>query len=106
MAGHASRLTDRAAGPWIADAFGLERLDHEYAVELVDWPLRAMQVGAEGILMALARAVSLLLDRYRSRRDDIALSEIHEALAAQVLARIKGATDQDCPHTHTGVETD
>ncbi len=105
-AGNSSPLTDGAAGLWVADETGLERLNTEHAVELVDWQLGAMEVGAEGILMAPARAIPILLDRHGLRFEDIAMFEIHEAFAAQVLANIKGITDPEYRREHAGVETD
>jgi acetyl-CoA C-acetyltransferase/acetyl-CoA acyltransferase len=47
----------------------------------------------EGILMAPARAIPRLLARHGLTFGDIALFEIHEAFAAQVLSNIKAASD-------------
>jgi acetyl-CoA C-acetyltransferase len=94
-AGNSSPITDGAAGLWIGDRHGLRRLGEEPAVKLVDWQLAAMDFRAEGegILMAPARAIPRLLARHDLRFDDIALFEIHEAFAAQVLGNIKAAAD-------------
>jgi acetyl-CoA acetyltransferase len=62
-------------------------------VKLVDWEIAAMDFHEEGILMAPARAIPRLLARHKLKAMDIALWEIHEAFAAQVLAHIKAITD-------------
>lgn len=105
-AGNSSPLTDGAAGLWVADEIGLQQLDTSYAVELVDWQLGAMEVDAEGILMAPARAIPRLLARHDLRLQDIAIFEIHEAFAAQVLANISAITDPDYRSKNAGVEAD
>lgn len=94
-AGNSSPLTDGAAGLWICDSVGLETLDSKYAVEFVDWEIAAMDHKDEGILMAPARAMPRLLARHNLKLKDIALFEIHEAFAAQVLANVKAITDQN-----------
>ncbi len=105
-AGNTSPLTDGAAGVWIADELGLERLAPDYAVELVDWQLGAMAYGDEGILMAPARAIPRLLARHGLRFSDISLFEIHEAFAAQALANIKAMSNPDYRRTRAGVDAD
>ena len=93
-AGNSSPLTDGAAAVWIADEEGLSRLDPEIAVaEIIDWQLAAVDFQNEGMLMAPAFAIPRLLARHHLRFDDIALWEIHEAFAAQVLANIRLASD-------------
>jgi len=62
-------------------------------VRFVDWQLEAMDYHEEGILMAPARAIPKLLARNKLKFGDIALWNIHEAFAAQVLANIKAASD-------------
>lgn len=94
-AGNSSPLTDGAAGLWVADDQGLETLAPSHVAELVDWQLAAMDYAEEGILMAPARAIPILLARHGLSFADIALWEIHEAFAAQVLANIKAMTDPD-----------
>lgn len=94
-AGNSSPLTDGAAGIWVADDVGLSRLGLAKcdAVEVVDWRIGAMDYEDEGILMAPARAIPQLLDAHGLRYEDVAVWEIHEAFAAQVLANIHGITD-------------
>ena len=93
-AGNASPVTDGAAGIWVGDAEGLRRLGARPAVKLVDWEIAAIDFRLdEGMLMAPGRAIPRLLARHELRFDDIALWEIHEAFAAQVLANIKAASD-------------
>jgi acetyl-CoA C-acetyltransferase/acetyl-CoA acyltransferase len=63
-------------------------------VRLVDWEIAAIDFRLdEGMLMAPGRAIPRLLARHGLTFGDIALYEIHEAFAAQVLANIKAATD-------------
>ena len=92
-AGNSSPNTDGAASIWVADIDGLKRLDAAPTVKLVDWEFQAMKFGEEGILMAPARAIPRLLARHKLKFTDIALWEIHEAFAAQVLANVKAASD-------------
>ncbi|MGD0190865.1 MAG: acetyl-CoA C-acyltransferase [Rhizomicrobium sp.] len=94
-AGNSSPNTDGAASIWVADEEGLKRLGNPPRVKLVDWEIAAMNFleDGEGILMAPARAIPRLLARNKLKALDIALWEIHEAFAAQVLANIKEATD-------------
>ena len=105
-AGNSSPLTDGAAGLWVADAEGLSRLGSPAAVRLVDWQLAAMDYREEGILMAPARAIPQLLARHGLRFEDIALWEIHEAFAAQVLANVRAAGDPAYRKGHAGVDAD
>ena len=92
-AGNSSPLTDGAAALWVADAIGVERLGAPPAVKLVDYQMAAMAYDVEGILMAPARAIPRLLARHRLAAGDIAVWELHEAFAAQVLANIQAAMD-------------
>ena len=92
-AGNSSPLTDGAAGLWVADAEGLRRLDATPLVRLTDWEVAAVDFRTEGMLMAPARAIPRLLARHGLRAEEIALWEIHEAFAAQVIANVKAASD-------------
>ena len=92
-AGNSSPNTDGASSIWVADGEGMKRLGIAPAVKLVDWEVAAMAFKEEGILMAPARAIPRLLARNKLKAMDIALWEIHEAFAAQVLANVKMATD-------------
>jgi acetyl-CoA C-acetyltransferase len=93
-AGNASPVTDGAAALWVGDAEGLARLGAAPAVRLVDFEIAAIDFRLdEGMLMAPGRAIPRLLARHGLRFADVALWEIHEAFAAQVLANIKAATD-------------
>jgi acetyl-CoA C-acetyltransferase/acetyl-CoA acyltransferase len=56
--------------------------------------------------MAPARAIPRLLARHDLAFADIALFEIHEAFAAQVLANIKAASDPAYRHERAGVDAD
>jgi len=105
-AGNSSPLTDGAAAIWVGDREGLERLGAPPAVRLVDWEIAAMDFHQEGILMAPARAIPRLLARHGLAFADIALFEIHEAFAAQVLANIKMASDPDYRREKAGVDRD
>jgi acetyl-CoA acetyltransferase family protein len=107
-AGNSSPNTDGAASIWVADEDGLKRLGNPPRVKLVDWEIAAMNFleDGEGILMAPARAIPRLLARNRLKALDIALWEIHEAFAAQVLANIKEATDDNYRRTKAKVNFD
>lgn len=103
-AGNSSPITDGAASIWVGDSAGLKRLGNPKAVKLVDWEMAAMRYGEEGILMAPARAIPRLLARHKLTFSDIALWEIHEAFAAQVLATIKAASDPVYRREKAGVD--
>ncbi|MCE9648470.1 MAG: acetyl-CoA C-acyltransferase [Parvibaculum sp.] len=105
-AGNASPITDGAASIWVGDGEGLKRLGNPPAVKLVDWEIAAMRYNEEGILMAPARAIPRLLSRHKLKFADIALWEIHEAFAAQVLANIKAASDPAYRREKAGVDFD
>ena len=92
-AGNSSPLTDGAGSIWVADPAGWERLGKPPAVRLVDWEIAAMSYSVEGILMAPARAIPRLLARHQLKASDIAVWELHEAFAAQVLANIQQVMD-------------
>ena len=105
-AGNSSPLTDGAAGIWVGDLEGLKRLGAAPAVRLVDWEMAAtdFRKDEEGILMAPGRAIPRLLARHGLAFGDIALFEIHEAFAAQVLANIKAASDPAYRRERAGVD--
>jgi acetyl-CoA C-acetyltransferase/acetyl-CoA acyltransferase len=106
-AGNSSAITDGAAGVWVGDAEGLQRLGAAAAVRLVDWEIAAIDFRLdEGMLMAPGRAIPRLLARHELRFDDIALYEIHEAFAAQVLANIKAASDPAYRRERAHVDAD
>lgn len=105
-AGNSSPLTDGAGALWVCDDQGLETLGRADGIELLDWQIEAMDYTEEGILMAPARAIPKLLARHGLRLDDIALWEIHEAFAAQVLANIKMVSDADYRRKNAGVSDD
>lgn len=105
-AGNASPLTDGAAGLWVADDIGLKKLGGRPAARLVDWQISAMNWHVEGIIMAPARAIPRLLARAGLRFDDIALWELHEAFAGQVLANVKAFSDPTYRRDTVGVDAD
>lgn len=89
-AGNASPLTDGAAAVWLATDAGLARLPASLPrVRFVDFEIAAVDIAREGLLMAPAYAIPKLLARNGLTYDDIALWEIHEAFAAQVLAHLQ-----------------
>jgi acetyl-CoA C-acetyltransferase len=93
-AGNSTLLTDGAAGVWVATTAGLERLPPETPrVRLVDWELGAVDIWHEGLLMWPAYGIPRLLARHGLRYDDVALWEIHEAFAAQVLCHLAALQD-------------
>ena len=106
-AGNASPVTDGAASLWVGDAEGLARLGAAAAVKLVDWEIAAIDFRLdEGMLMAPGRAIPRLLARHGLTFGDIALWEIHEAFAAQVLANIKAAADPAYRRERAKVDAD
>jgi acetyl-CoA C-acetyltransferase len=104
-AGNSSPLTDGAAAIWVATEKGLSRLSAETPrARLVDFEIAAVDIFTEGLLMAPVSAIPRLLARNRLTFDDIALWEIHEAFAAQVLCHIKGLEDKAFVREKAGVE--
>ncbi len=105
-AGNSSPLTDGAASVWLGDREGLRRLGIEPAVRMVDWEMAAVDYRTEGMLMAPPRAIPRLLARHGLRADEIALWEIHEAFAAQVVANLRAVADPAFRREKAGVEFD
>jgi len=104
-AGNSSPLTDGAAGIWVATDEGLARLpDSLPRARLVDYEIAAVDLFREGLLMAPVSAIPRLLSRHRLTFDDIALWEIHEAFAAQLLCNVKGLEDRAFVREKAGVE--
>lgn len=100
-AGNSSPLTDGAAALWVASETGLARLGSgAVAVRLVDFELGALDFTRDGMLMAPAYAIPRLLARNGLRFEDVAVWEIHEAFAAQVLANIMVASDPASREKH------
>ena len=105
-AGNSSPLTDGAASIWVGDGEGLARLGVKPAVKLVDWQVDAVDFRVDGMLMAPARAIPQLLARQRLRAEEIALWEIHEAFAAQLIANLQAAADPKYRREKAGVDFD
>lgn len=106
-AGNSSTLTDGAASVWVADAEGIRRLpDGAPRVRLLDWEQAAVDIEADGLLMAPALAIPRLLARHGLGYQDIALWEIHEAFAAQVLCTIAALEERDWVRDRAGVEAE
>ncbi len=104
-AGNSSPLTDGAAAIWVGTDDGMKRLPGELPrARLVDFEMAAVDIFHEGLLMAPVSAIPRLLARHGLNYDDIALWEIHEAFAAQVLCHIKGLEDKDFVRAKAGVE--
>ena len=101
---NSSPLTDGAAAVWVATEEGLTRLPASVPrVRLVDFEVAAVDIFHEGLLMAPVAAIPRLLSRHALAFEDIALWEIHEAFAAQVLCNIKGLEDADYVREKSGV---
>jgi acetyl-CoA acetyltransferase family protein len=106
-AGNSSPLTDGAASVWAATRAGLGRLPEGTPfARLVDFEITAIDFTDEGLLMAPSYAIPKLLARHDFRYDDVALWEIHEAFAAQVLANVAALEDKAWIKRHTGIERD
>ena len=103
-AGNASPLTDGAAALWVASEAGLEKLPGGTPrARLVDWEIASIDLWNEGLLMAPAYAIPRLLERNGLAYDDVALWEIHEAFAAQVLAHVVALEDPAFLRDRVGV---
>jgi acetyl-CoA C-acetyltransferase len=95
-AGNASPLSDGAAGVWVANDAGLERLPaNRPRVRLLDREIGAVDLFNEGLLMAPAYAIPRLLARRGLTLEAIDLWEIHEAFAAQVLCNVAALESED-----------
>lgn len=106
-AGNSSPLTDGAAACWVASAQGAARIGGDAPrARLVDWEEAAINPKTEGLLIAPALAIPRLLQRNDLGYGDIALWEIHEAFAAQVLVTIKALESNDWLKDRAGVERD
>ena len=104
-AGNSSPITDGAAGCWVANEDGLARLPQgtPYA-RLVDYEVSAVDFRTEGLLMAPSYGIPRLLERNKLTFADIALWEIHEAFASQVLANVAAITDPEWVRAIAGVD--
>ena len=104
-AGNSSPLTDGAAGCWVATEAGVARLPAgtPYA-RLVDYEISGVDLHTEGLLMAPSYGIPRLLARHQLSFSDIALWEIHEAFAAQVLANVAAITDREWVRATAGVQ--
>ncbi|MEN8145061.1 MAG: acetyl-CoA C-acyltransferase [Gemmatimonadota bacterium] len=106
-AGNSSPLTDGAAACWVASGRGAARIsDSAPRARLVDWEEAATDPKTEGLLIAPALAIPRLLERNGLGYGDIALWEVHEAFAAQVLVTIKALESSDWLRDRAGVERD
>lgn len=104
-AGNSSPLTDGAAGLWVATAEGLKRLTGSVPrVRLADWEIAAVDIFREGLLMAPAYAIPRMLARNRLAYADVALWEIHEAFAAQVLCNVAALESPGFRRERAGVD--
>jgi len=103
-AGNSSPLTDGAAALWIATDEGLSRLPARLPrARLVDFEMAAVDIFREGLLMAPVAAIARILARQELRYEDVALWEIHEAFAAQVLCNVKALEDERYVREKSGV---
>lgn len=106
-AGNSTPLTDGAASVWVADERGAAKLPEELSrVRLVDWELAAVDIERDGLLMAPTLAIPHLLSRHGLAYDDVALWEIHEAFAAQMLCTFEALEDEEWLAERAGVEAD
>ncbi|MBX9664592.1 acetyl-CoA C-acyltransferase [Novosphingobium sp.] len=106
-AGNSSPITDGAAGCWVATQAGMARLPAGTPhARLVDYEISAVDFHTEGLLMAPSYGIPRLLARNELSFSDIALWEIHEAFAAQVLANVAAITDPDWVRAKASVLAD
>ncbi len=103
-AGNSSPLTDGAAAVWVAADDGLARLPASRPrARLVDFEIAAVDLFHEGLLMAPVAAIPRMLARQGLRYEDVALWELHEAFAAQVLCSVAGLESADYVRQKAGV---
>jgi acetyl-CoA C-acetyltransferase/acetyl-CoA acyltransferase len=106
-AGNSSPITDGAAGLWVVSAAGRKRLpDNLPTARLLDFEIAAVDFRKDGLLMAPSFAIPRLLDRNDLAFSDIALWEIHEAFAAQLLANVAALEKPGWIAERTGVSRD
>ncbi|MGH6617586.1 acetyl-CoA C-acyltransferase [Sphingomonas sp.] len=106
-AGNSSPITDGAAACWVATEAGLARLPAgTFNAELVDHEIAAVDHGVDGLLMAPSFAIPRLLARHGLKYEDVALWEIHEAFAAQVLANVAALEKPGWTRDRAGVDFD
>lgn len=106
-AGNSSPITDGAASLWVATEAGLAKLPEGTPhAELVDHEIAAVDHHVDGLLMAPSFAIPRLLARHGLRYEDVALWEIHEAFAAQVLANVAALEKPGWTRDHSGVDFD
>lgn len=106
-AGNSSPITDGAAALWVATEAGLSRLPAGTPfAELVDQEIAAVDHHVDGLLMAPSFAIPRLLARHGLRYEDVALWEIHEAFAAQVLANVAALEKPGWTKDRAGVDFD
>lgn len=94
-AGNSSLYTDGSAGVWIAGKNAIDKVNTPYKARFIDWEMGGVNIDDEGILMAPTVAILKLLTRNNLKFEDIAVWEIHEAFASQVLATIKRIQDKE-----------
>lgn len=105
-AGNSSPITDGAAGVWVVSGEGRRHLAGNIpAAKLVDFELAAASFH-DGLLMATPFAIPRILDRHGLTFEDIALWEIHEAFAAQVLANVAALEKPDWIAERVGISRD
>jgi acetyl-CoA C-acetyltransferase len=106
-AGNSSPLTDGAAACWVATERGLEKFEEPpQRARLLDWEVAGVDIERDGLLMAPTLAIPRLLARHGLGYADIALWEIHEAFAAQVLCTIEALNSREWLKERAGVDAD
>jgi acetyl-CoA C-acetyltransferase len=95
-AGNSTPLSDGASAVLLASEEWARERDLPILAYLVDAQTAAVDhvYRREGLLMAPAYAMPMLLDRLKMKLQDFDLYEIHEAFAAQVLCTLKAWEDE------------
>jgi acetyl-CoA C-acetyltransferase len=89
----------------VATGAGIKRVPGSVPrARLVDWEIAAVNVFTEGLLMAPAYAIPRMLARNQLGYGDIALWEIHEAFAAQVLCNVAALESASFRRDKAGVD--
>ena len=85
-AGNASGLTDGAGALLLMSAEAASRAGRQPLLRVVDYQFTGVQDMASEMLLGPANAIPPLLQRHGLQMQDIAVFELHEAFAAQILA--------------------
>lgn len=105
-AGNSTPLTDGSSATLLVSEKGAKELNVPMLAKFVDAEVAALDfVGGDGLLMAPARAVGIMLERNKLKLQDFDFYEIHEAFAGQVLCTLKAWESDKFCKTHIGLNS-